>query len=136
MAGVKSGFSLDAANFLNVMRTEIGPFLEEASVPMIEETGRAVVDFAKAISPELTGDLRASIDVQGSGLDKKGPFVDVGTREPYALYQEFGTQHNPAHPFMRPAIAAITGGKMPSKLNLEPNKLSTPFRRRSTRRKI
>ena len=104
---------------------EVGPFLELASLPLVEATAERVAQFAQSFSPDLSGALRDSIKVQGSGIDKAGAYADVGTREPYAIYQEFGTVHNPAHPFMRPAIAAATGsalGFITSKINLAPRK--------------
>ena len=88
----------------------VKPFLEEEALKVGEEIGEAVVEVAKSLAPVDTDALQEDIKVQGVGRDRRGVYVDVGTREPYALYQEFGTVHNPAHPFMRPAIAQVTGG--------------------------
>jgi HK97 gp10 family phage protein len=57
---------------------------------------------AVGLCPVLTGALRASINHVHSGLTS---IVSVGLY--YAEYQEFGTSHNAAHPFMRPAAEKV-----------------------------
>lgn len=94
--------------FMKAME-DVTPFLNAAALPIVRGTGEAIVVVAKMLAPVDTDALQEDIKVQGTGIDEKGPWVDVGTTEAYALYQEFGTSHNPAHPFMRPAIAQITG---------------------------
>ncbi len=64
-------------------------------------------DFARATAAEarqrvhvITGNLRRSIRTE-----KTGPYshkVIVG--EHYGAYEEYGTRHRPAHPFLRPAV--------------------------------
>lgn len=114
----------DSSAFMGAMRL-ITPVLNAAALPIIESTGEAIVIVAKGLAPVDTDALQQDIKVQGTGVDAKGPFVDVGTTEPYALYQEFGTSHNPPHPFMRPAIAMVTGGgaeSMLSRITLAPRR--------------
>lgn len=119
---MKASYFLDASAFLGAMK-KTRSVLDIAGLSMIEATGEQVVMFAQSFSPDLTGDLRESIKVQGSGIDGRGPFVDVGTTEDYAIYQEFGTEHNPAHPFMRPALAAATHQEIPTaRIALAPKK--------------
>ncbi len=52
-----------------------------------------------------TGNLRRSITHEIIAGDK--PFARVGTSVIYAVYQEVGTRHHPAHPFLRPAMEAV-----------------------------
>jgi HK97 gp10 family phage protein len=111
LATVSEGFLF--ADFLNGIK-EAEHFLNVAATPIILEIGEQVVVVAKALAPVDTDALQQDIKVEGTGVDNKGTYVDVGTTEPYALYQEFGTIHNPPHPFMRPAIAQITGGAFSS----------------------
>ena len=100
--------SLDSAAFMSALKL-INPLLDADALIIARATGELVVGVAKSLAPVDTDALQQDIKVVDSGIDGKGAWVDVGTREPYALYQEFGTSHNPAHPFMRPAIAQITG---------------------------
>jgi HK97 gp10 family phage protein len=102
-------------------------FLEEAGVHELKATGEEIVKVAKHHASSLEHDprdaekLADTIEVQGEGVDKKGPYVDVGSRSPHALFQEFGTVNDPPHPFMRPAIEEITAGNLRGKgLNLAP----------------
>jgi HK97 gp10 family phage protein len=80
-------------------------FLEAEAMVKERETAARIATAAQQFAPVLTGELRDSIKVQGEGVDKGMPYVDVGTTDDHALYQEYGTSHNAAHPFMRPAIA-------------------------------
>lgn len=105
--------SFEFLDFINGFK-EAGRFLDVAAIPIIYEIGEQVVVVAKVFAPVDTDALQQDLKVQGTGADNKGSYVDVGTTEPYALYQEFGTVHNPAHPFMRPAIAQVTGGGLSS----------------------
>lgn len=59
-----------------------------------EEAANLVAEIASRLAPRLTGNLRASIDDDGA-------YVIADTD--YAGYMEYGTRHNAAQPFMRPA---------------------------------
>ena len=128
--------SLDSKAFLEGLKLS-KPFLELAATAEIRDKAERIAARAKAGAPVGTpeegdshpGAMRDDIGLKGEGVDAKGPFVDVGTREPYGLYQEFGTEHNPAHPFMRPAIAAESGSPLQTKVNLAPKSTSTAFKR-------
>ena len=52
-----------------------------------------------------TGNLRRSITSEV--FDEKKPFARVGTNVFYAIYQEIGTRHHDAKPFLRPAMEAV-----------------------------
>jgi HK97 gp10 family phage protein len=58
---------------------------------------------AKTRAPVDTGALRASIHGEMTG-DTEG---QVTTGVDYAVFQEYGTRHMPAHPFMTPAAEAV-----------------------------
>lgn len=51
----------------------------------------------------LGGRLRAEIHAVPAVVEGSHIRVSVISPTPYAKYQEFGTRHNPAHPFLRPA---------------------------------
>ena len=59
--------------------------------------------------PRLGGSLRSSIRVEKADPGMypiiKASVVAGGGKVTYARYQELGTRHNPAHPFLRPALA-------------------------------
>ena len=52
-----------------------------------------------------TGNLRRSITHEI--ITGRNPFARVGTSVVYAVYQDVGTRHHPAHPFLRPAMEAV-----------------------------
>lgn len=91
------------------MATVVGNFAEveaalaavalrvDAADEVVEEiAARTVAGFAAQLAPKLTGALKASVDEQGG---------QVVADTPYAGYQEYGSRHNKAQPFMRPAKA-------------------------------
>jgi len=71
----------------------------------VNETAEAVAADAQKRAPVLTGRLRAEVHAEPAA---GGPvFVArVVSPTPYAKYQEFGTRHNRAQPYLRPALAA------------------------------
>ncbi len=63
----------------------------------------AVCETARALCPVDTGELRASIHVEGSGNQSFTQYeVIVGLD--YGVYQEFGTKYIAAQPFLGPAV--------------------------------
>lgn len=52
---------------------------------------------------QLGGRLRREIEAIHASLDGRVIRARVISPTPYAKYQEFGTRHNAAHPYMRPA---------------------------------
>src|SRR5690242_40133 len=74
--------------------------LKSGADRIVEESARAIEGGAKAAAPVDTGALRASITVEnmGEAHRKIGPTVD------YGIYQELGTRHNRAQPFLKPAF--------------------------------
>jgi HK97 gp10 family phage protein len=67
----------------------------DAADEVVEEASAEIVRaLAAAGAPRLTGHMAASVDEEGGA-------VVVNT--PYAGYQEYGTRHHAAQPFLRPA---------------------------------
>ena len=124
MAGAE-GALFGIGGFLSAIRAA-RPFLESAALVDLREDANRIAERAKELAPVGTpeegdphpGAMKEDISVRGEGIDSKGPYIDVGTVEPYGLFMEFGTEHNTAQPFMRPAIAEVTGSAMSSRINL------------------
>lgn len=72
----------------------------------LELIGQIGEQQAKIHAPVDTGNLRRSITHE-VGRDFRGLFVRFGTNVFYGVYQELGTRHMPAHPFLRPALEYI-----------------------------
>lgn len=53
----------------------------------------------------VTGNLRRSVQVDGPRQQGDSWVADVGPTAHYAMYQELGTRHLPARPFIAPAYA-------------------------------
>jgi HK97 gp10 family phage protein len=71
------------------------PYRVDVADEVVEETGAEIVaQIAAQLAPKLTGHMAASVDEEGG-------YVIVDT--PYAGYQEYGTRHHKAQPFLRPA---------------------------------
>ena len=62
------------------------------------QSGRA--DFNGAVGGRLRGEIH-TVPAAGTGTHFTAMVVSP---TPYAKYQEFGTRHNPAHPFLRPGL--------------------------------
>jgi hypothetical protein len=69
-------------------------------------TGR--ITFSAATRDRLGGGLRGTIRIERATPDTypviKGSLVAGDEEHDYAKYQELGTRHNPAHPFVRPRL--------------------------------
>jgi HK97 gp10 family phage protein len=57
----------------------------------------------------LGGRLRDELFTEPARVEGSLAIAEVISPTPYAKYQEFGTRHNPAHPFLRPALAEGRG---------------------------
>lgn len=96
--------TVDDRAFLKGLGEVFDDFTELAWEDQRERAAR-VFSRAEALAPRgETGEGAASITMNEGGTGKDR-FIDVGTALYYMLFQEFGTVHNRAHPFMRPAIA-------------------------------
>jgi HK97 gp10 family phage protein len=72
----------------------VGLKVDAADEGVEEVAAHTVAGIAARLAPKLTGALSASVDEEGG---------QVVADTPYAGYQEWGTRHNKAQPFMRPA---------------------------------
>lgn len=88
----------------------IGKFLKRTSIKVVRR--------AKRLAPVDTGRLRSSI-VDEISRDSRGLVARVGTDVKYAARIEFGFSgkdslgreyNQAAQPFLRPAVAQVTGG--------------------------
>lgn len=79
--------------------------------------GLAVESSAKGFAPVDTGRLRSSIRMNPGPdasayvvcvqlVTSTGAAVTIGSDVEYAGYQELGTRYMPAHPYLRPGLAA------------------------------
>ena len=82
---------------------EIIEAMQQATVRALEKCGLTAEGYAKKLAPVDTGNLRNSIT---HDVDDGEPAAYIGTNVEYAPYQELGTIHMKAQPFLKPAVAA------------------------------
>ncbi len=61
-------------------------------------------EFSAQSEPRIGGRLRGEITVELAEFAGGSLWAHVTSPTPYARFQEFGTSHNRAHPFLRPAL--------------------------------
>ena len=81
---------------------EISADIKSALLRGLETCGLVAEGYAKKLAPVDTGNLRNSIT---HDVDNEGPASYIGTNVEYAPYQELGTIHMKAQPFLKPAVA-------------------------------
>ena len=81
---------------------EIANDIKSALLRWLETCGLVAEGYAKKLAPVDTGNLRNSITHE---VDDGEPAVYIGTNVEYAPYQELGTIHIKAQPFLKPAVA-------------------------------
>ena len=81
---------------------EIANDIKSALLRGLEKCGLTAERFAKKLAPYDTGNLRNSITHE---VDDGEPAAYIGTNVEYAPYQELGTIHMKAQPFLKPAVA-------------------------------
>lgn len=89
---------------------QIGQHLsEEALRGAVDEIAAQVAAAASDKAPRLTGDLAANIETDVSQDDVDDYVVSVGPagEQFYGMFQEFGTPHHRAQPFLRPALDEV-----------------------------
>lgn len=83
-----------------------GQALQDAAMP----AGALVLATAQSLAPRLSGDLINHLEVQASHSERAATVVvQVADSAPggsvrQAIFSEFGTAHEQARPFMRPAF--------------------------------
>ena len=82
--------------------SEVSDEIKSALLRGLETCGLVAEGYAKKLAPVDTGNLRNSITHE---VDDGEPAVYIGTNVEYAPYQELGTIHMAAHPFLKPAVA-------------------------------
>jgi HK97 gp10 family phage protein len=88
-------------------RIEFDPGLDEALGRRVDDflnrdLGPMIVRDAKLYAPVDTGKLQSSIT-----HEVVGHTLRVGSNAWHAPYQELGTRHNRAHPYLRPALYQV-----------------------------
>ena len=81
---------------------EVSDNIKAALLRGLETCGLVAEGYAKKLAPVDTGNLRNSITHE---VDDGESAVYIGTNVEYAPYQELGTIHIKAQPFLKPAAA-------------------------------
>ena len=81
---------------------EVSDNIKAALLRGLETCGLVAEGYAKKLAPVDTGNLRNSIT---HDMDDAEPAAYIGTNVEYAPYQELGTIHMAAQPFLKPAVA-------------------------------
>ena len=80
---------------------EVSDNIKAALLRGMETCGLVAEGYAKKLAPVDTGNLRNSIT---HDVDDGEPAAYIGTNVEYAPYQELGTIHMKAQPFLKPAV--------------------------------
>ena len=80
---------------------EVSDKIKAALLRGLETCGLLAEGYAKKLAPVDTGNLRNSIT---HDVDDGEPSAYIGTNVEYATYQELGTIHMKAQPFLKPAV--------------------------------
>lgn len=102
---------------LNRAMRAVPAIAKRGLVSLVRDSANAIEDRAMQLVHIRRGDLARAIGQSGSGINRKVGIAksDVperggssSHRHPavYAHFEEYGTDHSPAHPFMRPAADA------------------------------
>ncbi len=94
---------ISASEKFSGMEQAVGEAIRKA----VRDTTEAAAEIARTLAPVDTGALKDSITTfyQGNQFSSVGT-IDVGV--PYGIYQELGTRNMAAHPFLTPAIDAVS----------------------------
>ena len=103
----KTGHHRDRAAVVNELgEPELpGSLMRASSQANLSRRGRYEVRTMRAFHEgDVGGRLRDEIYATDAMVEGNRVSVRVISPTPYAKYQEFGTRHNAAHPFLRPAL--------------------------------
>lgn len=112
MAG--GGFTVDTKAFLSALPGKLHELRDQDGAAYLHELGTAGANIARSRAPRgATGGIASGIGIT-AGRDAHGPYVDWGVINPPPrredFFMEMGTFKDRPQPFMRPAMAALTGG--------------------------
>jgi HK97 gp10 family phage protein len=93
---------IDSRAYIASLKRELDR-LELDTEEKLWRLGLMVQNNARRLCPVDTGRLRSSITAT-RGRDGRGPYVAIGTNVQYAPFVEFGTRHQRAQPYLRPAL--------------------------------
>lgn len=102
------GYEYDTKAFEDGLAEWVQRFQDEGEAGLAR-FGLKMQNLARELCPVDTGRLRSSIR-SVPGRDAQGPYVDVGTNVEYAPDVEYGTQHQQAQPYLRPALVEVVSG--------------------------
>ena len=104
----------DAADFLRGF-SDAMENIEEITEETAENLARGIARIQRRTAPRRTGIGSRSVSVS-QGQDAEGRYWEFGPSErgfPLA-FEEYGTEHQPARPFIRPAIEAGIATEWPA----------------------
>jgi HK97 gp10 family phage protein len=79
-------------------------FVRNEAAKRLDAAGAAVANRARQLAPVDSGKLRDSI---GYFFNASTLTLTIYVGVPYGAFQEFGSSRNPAHPYLRPALAEL-----------------------------
>ena len=92
----------------------LGRDIDDAAATALLAGCEVMQEEMKSLAPELTGNLKAHIQIDGPHQDGNYIFCEVGVIHKieftdadtarYANVQEYGSASTPAHPYIRPGI--------------------------------
>ena len=101
----------DSATFLRGLGSALGE-VEEIGKDTAREVASTATDRMRSTVPVDTGNTKRSINFR-TRRDAEGEFVEFGPGSPIARFIEYGTEHQPARPFIRPAIEQAIADEWP-----------------------
>lgn len=105
MAGQRrvADVDVDADGFLDGLAREVAGLRLRTEADLLR-IGTEVQNRARELCPVDTGTLRRSIRMTRTGT-RDAPEVTITARTDYAAHVEYGTRHQRAQPYLRPALA-------------------------------
>lgn len=81
---------------------------DEDAEDLAQEVGDELAELASDLAPKLSGEGAASIHAEVD-VDSESAFADVSWDPDrfYMGFKELGTEHEPPHPFLRPALDSL-----------------------------
>lgn len=83
-----------------------GQMVQGLATGIVRKSASDLKSQAQRFAPVDTGNLRQSIITRATGPLES----EISSTADYAVYQEYGTRHQPGTPHMRPALEAVEPG--------------------------